>query len=117
MPLSNRAPRSPAHRSLLRPSSRPSNPPNLRPSSRPTRPATLSANCAGSGGSAETDGKWGQSSKAAVRLFNKHAKAKLDPEQASAAMLAALREREKRVCPLQCEAGFRVRGDTCVAVK
>jgi len=52
-----------------------------------------------------------------VRLFNKHAKAKLDPEQASAAMLAALREREKRVCPLQCEAGFRVRGDTCVAVK
>ena len=69
------------------------------------------------GCSADADGKWGASSKTALRLFNKHAKAKLNADEPSETMVMALRKRDGRVCPLQCEQGFRARGNTCVAAK
>ena len=63
------------------------------------------------------DGNWGSSSKAAIRLFNKHARTKLSPDEPSTALLTALQEHDERVCPLQCERGFRASGNNCVAIQ
>jgi hypothetical protein len=68
-------------------------------------------------GNLEADGDWGAASRKAVRLFNKHAKAKLDVETPSEALVAALRAKEDRVCPLVCDDGYRAKGNTCVAIK
>jgi uncharacterized caspase-like protein len=65
----------------------------------------------------EADGDWGASSKKALRLFNKHAHAKLDVGEPTEKVLVALRAKEGRVCPLTCDAGHRAKGDTCVAIK
>jgi Caspase domain len=67
--------------------------------------------------SGRADGNWGSSSKAAIRLFNKHARTKLSPDEPSPALLATLQEHDERVCPLQCERGFRASGNNCVAVQ
>ena len=64
----------------------------------------------------EADGAWGTDSRGAVRRFNRHSKAKLDAEKPSPWMLATLRQRHGRVCPLNCDDGFRVRGNSCVAI-
>lgn len=50
-------------------------------------------------GDLEADGRWGTSSRNAVKLFNKHAENSLDAEQPTQAMLNALREYDERVCP------------------
>ncbi len=67
--------------------------------------------------SGRADGNWGSSSKAAIRLFNKHARTKLDADEPSSALLTALQEHDERVCPLQCERGFRASGNNCVAIR
>jgi hypothetical protein len=67
--------------------------------------------------SGRADGNWGSSSKAAIRLFNKHARTKLDPDAPSTELLTALQEHDERVCPLQCERGFRSSGNNCVAIQ
>ena len=67
--------------------------------------------------SGRADGNWGSSSKAAIRLFNKHGRTKLDPDEPSPALLTALQEHDERVCPLQCERGFRASGNNCVAIR
>jgi uncharacterized caspase-like protein len=66
---------------------------------------------------ADADGDWGAASRAAVTRFNRHAKASLDPDAPSSEMMSALRNHEKRVCPLQCGRGTRAQGDACVAVE
>ncbi|MBN8921193.1 MAG: hypothetical protein J0H62_11170, partial [Rhizobiales bacterium] len=65
----------------------------------------------------EANGDWGDASRKAVRLFNKKVKAKLNIEKPNDALLAALRKKSDRVCPLVCESGFRAKGNTCVAVR
>jgi uncharacterized caspase-like protein len=67
-------------------------------------------------GEVEADGRWGSASRSAIRLFNKHGKAKLAADEPTNITLAALRRHEGRVCPLQCDRGYRARGNTCVAV-
>jgi len=67
--------------------------------------------------SGDADGNWGQTSRAAVLRFNRHAKASLNAGTPSPDMMAALRSHEKRVCPLACGRGTRAQGDTCVAIE
>jgi uncharacterized caspase-like protein len=68
-------------------------------------------------GTVRADGQWKASTKEAVRLFNKHARTKLGADEPSMALMAALRDHDDRVCPLQCDRGFQARGNTCVAVQ
>jgi uncharacterized caspase-like protein len=64
----------------------------------------------------EADGTWGAATRIAVEKFNRYVRAKFDVEAPSTGLMTALRERSARVCPLECGAGFRLRGDECVAV-
>ena len=65
----------------------------------------------------EPDGKWEAASRAAVTRFNRHARTSFDPGKPSAQLMSALRDHEKRVCPLACARGTRAQGDTCVAIE
>jgi peptidoglycan hydrolase-like protein with peptidoglycan-binding domain len=47
------------------------------------------------------DGIWGSRSRDAVRQFNRHARASLDPDTPSQDALAAVRDHRDRVCPLE----------------
>jgi uncharacterized caspase-like protein len=66
----------------------------------------------------EVDGVWGDSSREAAARFKKRIKkASLDADEPSQTLLDALREKKGRVCPLECERGYRARGDRCVAIE
>jgi uncharacterized caspase-like protein len=62
------------------------------------------------------DGKWDDSSKKALDLFNKNAQTKFDIKLASLDALDAVRNKTDRVCPLICAKGQRVDGDRCVEI-
>lgn len=64
-----------------------------------------------------TDGTWGKSAKDAVTKFNRYGRVKLNVEQPSDALMAALRQHDERVCPLICGRGLRADGDACVAIE
>jgi uncharacterized caspase-like protein len=66
--------------------------------------------------SGNVDGKWDDSSKKALELFNKHAETKFDVKVASLDALDAVRSRSDRVCPLICAKGQRAEGDRCVQI-
>ncbi len=66
-------------------------------------------------GPENTDGEWNDSASKSLELYNKHAKTKFDASP-NEQMLAALRERDGRVCPLTCRPGFRVQNNACVAI-
>jgi hypothetical protein len=65
----------------------------------------------------DAEGEWNADAKDAVRKFNRYAKAKLDINAPSQEMMVALRDHDKRICPLECGPGTRARGDMCVAVE
>jgi hypothetical protein len=65
----------------------------------------------------DAEGDWNADAKDAVRKFNRYAKAKLDINAPSQEMIVALRDYDKRICPLECGPGTRARGDMCVAVE
>jgi uncharacterized caspase-like protein len=67
-------------------------------------------------GAMKANGQWDVASQGALRLFNRHAKLKLDVSDPSQATIDALRERDGRVCPVVCGKGFQAKGDTCVAL-
>ena len=62
------------------------------------------------------DGKWDDSSRKALDLFNKNAETKFDIKLASLDALDAVRNKTDRVCPLICAKGQRVDGDRCVEI-
>ena len=64
----------------------------------------------------EIDGEWNASARRALSTFNDHAGTKLDVKLASLDALDAVRARTGRVCPLDCERGFRASGDHCVKI-
>jgi uncharacterized caspase-like protein len=64
----------------------------------------------------ETDGKWDNSSRNALELFNKSAHTKFEIQFASLDALDAVRGRTDRVCPLVCAKGQRPDGDRCVQI-
>ena len=64
----------------------------------------------------EIDGDWNASSRRALSLFNDNAGTKFDAKLASIDALDAVRARTGRVCPLDCDRGFRADGDRCVKI-
>ena len=64
----------------------------------------------------EIDGEWNASSRRALSLFNDNAGTKFDAKLASIDALDAVRAKPGRVCPLDCDRGFRADGDRCVKI-
>jgi uncharacterized caspase-like protein len=64
----------------------------------------------------EIDGEWNASSRRALSLFNDHAGTKFDAKLASIDALDAVKAKPGRVCPLDCDRGFRAEGDRCVKI-
>jgi len=61
-----------------------------------------------------SDGKWDDSSRKALELFNKSAQTKFDIKLASLDALDGVRSKVDRVCPLVCPKGQKADGDRCV---
>jgi hypothetical protein len=68
-------------------------------------------------GTGEADGRWTGRHREFVLRYNKYAKADLVADAPSFEMIAALKHQRDRVCPLECERGYRPSGDTCVSIK
>lgn len=64
----------------------------------------------------DIDGEWNASARKALSSFNDHAGTKFDVKVASLDALDAVRARTSRVCPLDCERGYRANGDSCVKI-
>lgn len=62
------------------------------------------------------DGEWTSTSRRSLALFNRHAGTRLDIKLASLDTLDTIKSMQGRVCPLTCERGFKVDGDSCVKV-
>ena len=67
-------------------------------------------------GTSEADGKWTVVTREGLRKFSLRTKAKLDTNEPSSTIVAALQKHSGRVCPLECGRGTVARGETCVAV-
>ena len=63
-----------------------------------------------------SDGKWDDTSKKALELFNRSAQTKFDIKLASLDALDAVRGKTDRVCPLVCAKGQKAEGDRCVQI-
>jgi uncharacterized caspase-like protein len=64
----------------------------------------------------EIDGEWNASARRALSSFNANAGTRFDVKLASLDALDAVRARPGRVCPLDCERGYRAKGDRCVKI-
>ena len=64
----------------------------------------------------EIEGEWNASSRRALASFNDHAGTRLDIKLASLDALDAVRAKTGRVCPLECDRGFRADGDRCAKI-
>jgi uncharacterized caspase-like protein len=64
----------------------------------------------------EIDGEWNASSRRALSSFNDHAGTSLDTKVASIDALDVVKARTGRVCPLDCERGYRASADSCVKI-
>ena len=54
----------------------------------------------------DAEGDWNADAKDAVRKFNRYAKAKLDINAPSQEMMVALRDYDRRICPLGVRTGY-----------
>ncbi len=64
----------------------------------------------------EIGGEWNASARRALSSFNDHAGTRFDVKLASIDALDAVKAKTGRVCPLDCETGFRADGDRCVKI-
>jgi hypothetical protein len=64
----------------------------------------------------EANGKWTVVTREGLRKFNLRTKSKLDTNEPSSVIVAALQKQTGRACPLECGRGMVARGETCVAV-
>jgi len=62
------------------------------------------------------DGEWSSAASKALSSFNDNAGTKFDVKFASIDALDAVRAKQGRVCPLDCERGYRAGGDKCVKI-
>jgi hypothetical protein len=65
----------------------------------------------------KVDGKWNAASRRALSAFNDRAGTKLDVKLASIDALDTVKAKTGRVCPLDCDRGYRASGDQCVKEK
>lgn len=63
-----------------------------------------------------SDGKWDDTSKKALELFNKNAQTKFDIRLASLDALDGVRSKTDRICPLVCPKGQKSEGDRCIQI-
>jgi hypothetical protein len=61
-------------------------------------------------------GDWSATSRRAIDAFNRNAGTKLDSRAASLEAVDAVRDLQRRVCPLECGRGMRADGDQCVRI-
>ena len=64
----------------------------------------------------EVNGEWNAPSRRALESFNKNAGTTFDIKLASLDALDAVRGKSGRVCPLECDSGYRATGDRCVKI-
>ena len=64
----------------------------------------------------EVGSEWNTSARRALSSFNDNAGTRFDVKLASLDALDAVRAKPGRVCPLDCERGFRADGDRCVKI-
>jgi len=64
----------------------------------------------------EVNGEWNAPSRRALGSFNKAAGTNFDVKVASPDALDAVRGKVERVCPLDCDSGYRVSGGHCVKI-
>ena len=64
----------------------------------------------------EINGEWNGPSRKALDSFNRNAGTKFDIKLASLDALDAVRGKTGRVCPLECDSGYRATGDHCVKI-
>jgi uncharacterized caspase-like protein len=64
----------------------------------------------------EIDGEWNAAARRALSSFNDNAGTKLDIKVASIDALDVVKAKTGRVCPLECERGFRADGDRCIKI-
>ena len=64
----------------------------------------------------EINGEWNGPSRRALESFNKNAGTTFDIKLASLDALDAVRGKSGRVCPLECDSGYRATGDHCVKI-
>ena len=67
-------------------------------------------------GPSGADGKWSPATKEGMRRFNLATKSRLSLDAPADTTVAALQDKDGRICPLVCGRGLQVRGDTCVAI-
>ena len=61
-------------------------------------------------------GDWNATSRRALDAFNRNAGAKFDTKIATLDVLGAVRDLQRRVCPLECGRGLRANGEECVKI-
>ena len=64
----------------------------------------------------DVEGEWNAAARRALALFNEKTGTKFDAKVASLDALDAVRAKPGRVCPLECERGYRADGDRCVKI-
>ena len=67
-------------------------------------------------GITDINGEWSAPSRRALDSFNRNAGTKFDIKLASLDALDAVRGKTGRVCPLECDSGYRATGDHCVKI-
>jgi hypothetical protein len=75
----------------------------------------LRVGCAASG--IEIDGTWGAASREALRSFNERTRSIAPLDRPTTEALEAVRSRKEGVCPMTCEAGTELRGNSCAAIR
>jgi uncharacterized caspase-like protein len=64
----------------------------------------------------DIEGEWSDAARKALSSFNDNAGTNFDVKLASIDALDAVRAKQGRVCPLDCERGYRASGDKCVKI-
>jgi uncharacterized caspase-like protein len=64
----------------------------------------------------DVDGEWNASARRALASFNDNARTRLDIKVASLDALDMVKTKTGRVCPLDCDRGYRANGDACVKI-
>jgi uncharacterized caspase-like protein len=62
------------------------------------------------------NGDWNTASRRAVDAFNKSASTKIDSKTASLEGVDKVRDKQARVCPLECDSGFKAEDNKCVKI-
>jgi hypothetical protein len=60
--------------------------------------------------------EWTRASRRSLELFNRHAGTSLEVRVASLNALEAIKSKPARVCPVSCDRGYKVDGESCVKI-